>query len=46
MNAVVQKAVHPRIASDIHSATCGLLPFIQKACVVRFHRLQLSVRFT
>jgi hypothetical protein len=30
MNVVVQKAVHPQLAGYIHSATSGLLPFIQK----------------
>jgi hypothetical protein len=46
MNVVVQRAVHPQLASYIHSATSGLLPFIQKVCIVPFHWLQLSVRFT
>jgi mitotic spindle assembly checkpoint protein MAD2B len=32
MNVVVQKAVHPELASYIHSTTTGLLPFIQKVC--------------
>ncbi|TVU04822.1 hypothetical protein EJB05_47957 [Eragrostis curvula] len=35
MNVVVQKAVHPQLASYIHSATSGLLPFIQKGLVER-----------
>ncbi|KAL6900704.1 hypothetical protein ACP4OV_005380 [Aristida adscensionis] len=35
MNVVVQKALHPDLASYIHSATSGLLPFIQKGLVER-----------
>ncbi|EEE55135.1 DNA polymerase zeta processivity subunit isoform X2 [Oryza sativa Japonica Group] len=35
MNVVVQKAVHPQLAGYIHSATSGLLPFIQKGLVER-----------
>ncbi|XP_004974048.1 DNA polymerase zeta processivity subunit [Setaria italica] len=35
MNVVVQKAVHPELASYIHSTTTGLLPFIQKGLVER-----------
>ncbi|XP_072989630.1 DNA polymerase zeta processivity subunit [Typha latifolia] len=35
MNVVVQKARHPQLASYIHSATSGLLLFIQKGLVER-----------
>ncbi|KAG8048109.1 hypothetical protein GUJ93_ZPchr0008g13043 [Zizania palustris] len=35
MNVVVQKAVHPQLAGYIHSATSGLLPFIQKGLIER-----------
>jgi mitotic spindle assembly checkpoint protein MAD2B len=35
MNVVVQRAVHPQLASYIHSATSGLLPFIQKGLAER-----------
>ncbi|KAK3122282.1 hypothetical protein QOZ80_8BG0667570 [Eleusine coracana subsp. coracana] len=35
MNVVVQKAVHPQLASYIHSVTSGLLTFIQKGLVER-----------
>uniref|UniRef100_J3MUU7 HORMA domain-containing protein n=1 Tax=Oryza brachyantha TaxID=4533 RepID=J3MUU7_ORYBR len=35
MNVVVQKSVHPQLAGYIHSATSGLLPFIQKGLVER-----------
>lgn len=35
MNVVVQKALHPELASYIHSTTASLLPFIQKGLVER-----------
>ncbi|XP_062192345.1 DNA polymerase zeta processivity subunit-like isoform X3 [Phragmites australis] len=35
MNVVVQKALHPELASYIHSATYALLPFIQKGLIER-----------
>lgn len=36
MNVVVHKARHPQLASYIHSATAGLLPFIEKVIAFLF----------
>ncbi|KAK8965419.1 hypothetical protein KSP40_PGU019375 [Platanthera guangdongensis] len=35
MNVVVHKAKHPQLGNYIHSATFGLLPFIQKGLIER-----------